>query len=101
MSLEELANALENIENIKDVEKLVNAQRPDRQSTKVKTTTRSILAPEQTRILIVNEQNTRDNDLITRLSATYPAFGKIIKNTAPKKTLKLTIRENIIEIEGG
>lgn len=95
-----LENLLENINSAQDVEYLVELQWPEKALKKAKTTTRSILTQANNRVLIVNENNTKDREIITRMSALYPTLGKTIKKTAIGKKIKLTIKEDIVEADG-
>lgn len=94
---EKLGHLLENIRNIDDVEKLVKLKWPEKSHKQAKTTTKSILSQAATKALIVNERNPKDAEMIARLSAIYPSFGKTIRRASTGKVLKLRIKEDIIE----
>lgn len=97
---EKLENLLANINNIEDVQKLVSLKWPEKALKQTKTTTKSILSQATTRIIIANEKNPKDAEILTRLGAMYPSFGKVIKKAEAGKALKLKIRENIVGEEG-
>lgn len=94
---EKIESMLDKIENVEDVEELVKAQWPDRAHKLVKSTTKSILSQAKTKIIIVNENNQKDVEIINRISAIYPIFGKAIKRAEIGKVTKLKIKEDIIE----
>lgn len=67
---------------------------------KTKTCVRSILAPARTRIIVVNESNTKDKDLIRRLTSQHPTLAEKFKNTEQDKPIQLRSQEILDDDDG-
>ena len=97
ISPEKLEQKLNSIQSIEDAESLVGIPWGPNTYKHTKTTTKNILNTANIKVIMVSENNTKDKETITRLSAIYPAFGKAINRAPTDKTLKLHIKEDIIE----
>ena len=84
LTIGKLEDLINNYESIEEVVKLVKAKWPEKSMKKTKTTTKSIITQAPTRILVVSETNSKDQDILTRMSAVHPKLGKVVKKAANK-----------------
>lgn len=99
MPIEEFRKAKAAISSDSDVENLVSRNWPKEAFKYTKTCPKSIVAQAKTKIIIVSEENKKDQEVLKRLSSAYPALNKRIERAPRGKPIHLRINEEMSDDE--